>query len=285
MARIVCVGSLNHDITVWVPRRPDADETLHGERVAEFRGGKGANQIVAAARLGAEASMVGCVGVDGRGDFLLGGLDIDGVEHGHVRRVDVPTGVAVITVDPDDVSIIVVSGANGALDPAMVVEARDSIERADALLLQGEVPAAAALQAAQIAADADTLVVFNPAPFNDVAPAVIPLTDVLVVNRQEATELGPVECQIQVTTLGQFGCDITIDGSTEHVPPFDANTVDPTGAGDCFVAALAVGLAEGMSPVEAASFANAAGSIAVEKSGAQPALPTRRAVEERLARH
>ncbi len=285
MARIVCVGSLNHDFTVWVPRRPRSDETLHGDRVEEFRGGKGANQVVAAARLGAETSMVGCVGIDGRGDFLLSGLALDGVEHGHVRRVDAPTGVALITVDPENVSIVVVSGANGALDPSMVVEARDVIEGADALLLQGEVPAAAAFQAAQIAAATGTLVVFNPAPFNDVADAVIPLTDVLIVNRQEATELGSVDCPIMVTTLGQFGCDVTVDGATEHVPPFDVATVDPTGAGDCFVAAMAVGLAEGMSPIDAASFANAAGSIAVEKSGAQPALPMRHAVEERLATH
>ncbi|NOX30837.1 MAG: ribokinase [Actinobacteria bacterium] len=285
MARIVCVGSLNHDITVWVPRRPEPDETLHGDRVEEFRGGKGANQIVAAARLGAETSMVGCVGVDGRGDFLLRGLDIDGVDRGHVRRVDIPTGVALITVDPDDVSIVVVSGANSALDPSMVVEARDVIEGADALLLQGEVPAAAAAQAAQIASAMGTLVVFNPAPFNDVAEAVIPLADVLIVNRLEAAELGAVNCRVLVTTLGQFGCDITVDGATEHVPPFDANTVDPTGAGDCFAAAMAVGLAEGMSPVDAASFANAAGSIAVEKAGAQPSLPTRGAVDERLATH
>ncbi|MDG2114335.1 MAG: PfkB family carbohydrate kinase, partial [Actinomycetota bacterium] len=111
-ARIVVVGSLNHDITVWVPHRPRPDETLHGSRVEEFRGGKGANQAVAAARLGADVSMVGCVGTDARAAFLLDGLDTDRVDRTHVRQVDEPTGVALITVDPEDVTIVVVSGAN-----------------------------------------------------------------------------------------------------------------------------------------------------------------------------
>lgn len=284
--RVVCVGSLNHDITVWVPRRPGPDETIHGDRVAEFRGGKGANQIVAASRLGAEASMVGCVGNDARGGFLLEGLDLDGVDHRHVFRVDEPTGVALITIDPEDVSIIVVAGANAALSAEMVEESGETITAADVLLLQGEVGAAAAVAAARIAREAGTRVVFNPAPFNEVAPAVLPLADVVIVNRGEArmlAEVAPkVEVETLVTTLGAGGSEVRFRGEVTLVEGFEAVVVDPTGAGDCFAAALAVALAEGADPVAAARFANAAGSRAVEVAGAQPSMPTRAQVEDRL---
>ena len=114
-AHVVVVGSLNYDVTVWVPRRPQPDETIHGTRVAEFAGGKGANQAVAAARLEAQVTMVGCVGTDRRGDFLLAELDAAGVNRANVAKVDASTGIALITVDADDVSIVVVAGANGEL--------------------------------------------------------------------------------------------------------------------------------------------------------------------------
>ncbi|MCP3938952.1 MAG: ribokinase [Actinomycetia bacterium] len=281
-ARVVVVGSLNHDITVWVPRRPNPDETLHGDRIAEFRGGKGANQAVAAARLEADVSMVGAVGADARGTFLLDGLDAEGIDHSLVDRVDTPTGVALITVDPTDVSIIVVAGANGTVGEDVANAACDSIAAADVLLLQGEIPAAAARRAAQIAREHRTLVVFNPAPVNEVAAAVLELTDVLVVNRGEAASIGPVDTDLVVTTLGAEGCVVSENGYATRIEPFEADMVDPTGAGDCFVAALAVSLAEGSEPVDAARFASAAGSLAVESEGAQPSLPSRSAVEARL---
>lgn len=279
MATVVCVGSMNHDITVWVPHRPRPDETLHADSMAEFRGGKGANQAVAAARLGAATSMVGCVGDDSRGEFLIEGLHLDGIDTAHVTRTSTPTGVALITVDPDDVSIVVAAGANADVSRDAVRRAADVIASADLLLLQGEVPADAAQAAAELARVNDTLVVFNPAPYNDVADAVAPLADVIVVNRQEAIELGAVEHTIIVTTLGASGSDVTTSEGTVHVAPFDADVVDPTGAGDCFVAAFAVALAEGSSPADAARFANAAGSLAVQIAGAQPSLPYRDAVD------
>ncbi|MEZ5281626.1 MAG: ribokinase [Acidimicrobiales bacterium] len=291
MVEVAVVGSLNHDITVWVPHRPAPDETMHGDRVAEFRGGKGANQAVAAARLGARVSMVGAVGDDARGTFLVDGLAAEGIDHSHVVRADEPTGVAVITVDPEDVSIIVVAGANGRLSPAHVGEAADVIARADVLLLQGEVPAPTARRAAELARASSTLVVFNPAPFNDVAPAVLPLTDVLVVNRGEAAQVAELgdrvsAADVVVTTLGADGCVVTQRGDVSpartSIGAFEAAMVDPTGAGDCFVAALAVAIGEGRSPVDAARFAAAAGSLAVEVEGAQPSMPLRSAVEVRL---
>ena len=279
--RIAVVGSLNHDITVWVPHRPGPDETLHGDRVEEFRGGKGANQAVAAARLGAEVSMVGSVGLDARATFLLDGLAADGVDASHVARVGEPTGVALITVDPDDVSIVVVAGANAATDPELVASASATITAADALLLQGEIPATAAAEAARIARDAGTTVVFNPAPFNEVADAVVPLADVLMVNRHEAALLGDVPAPVLVTTLGAEGCLVSRHGAEAiAVAAPSVEVVDPTGAGDCFAAAFAVRFAETDDPVAAAEFAIVAGALAVTVAGAQPSLPTRAAVDD-----
>ena len=170
------------------------------------------------------------------------------------------------------------------MDAARATAAESLIADADALLLQGEVPADAAIAAAEIARANGTRVVLNPAPFNDVAQQTVPLADVIIVNRQEAHELGDVPDAIVVTTLGASGSDVTADGLTSHIGPFDADVIDPTGAGDCFVAAFAVALAEGSSPDDAARFANAAGSLATEIEGAQPSLPTRERVDELLSR-
>lgn len=285
--RVVVVGSLNHDITVWVPHRPGPDETLHGDRVAEFRGGKGANQAVAAARLDADVLMVGCVGTDARAEFLVSGLDQDKIDRRYVSRAEAPTGVAFITVDPDDVSIVVVAGANGELTSDLVVEAAAVIADADVLLLQGESPTLAAVSAARIARDAGTLVVFNPAPYNEVAAAVVPYADVLMVNRHEAQlladDVGEVAVPIVVTTLGADGALVAERGVETMVPAFTATVVDPTGAGDCFAAAFSVRFAEAGDAIEAATFAAAAGACAVETAGAQPSLPTRAQVQDRLA--
>lgn len=259
---------------------------MHGTRMAEFRGGKGANQAVAAARLGADVAMVGCVGRDARARFLLDGLDAEGIDRTFVSDVDAPTGVALITVDPEDVSIVVVSGANSALSEQHVVEATEVIAHADVLLLQGESPAATALAAARLARANDTTVVFNPAPVNDVADAVMPLADVVMVNRHESELLGPQiavsPVKILVTTLGSEGCEVTVDGQPVDIAPLAANVVDPTGAGDSFAAAFAVRYAETGDALVAARFAAAAGACTVEGQGAQSSLPTRRAVNERL---
>lgn len=279
-ATVAVVGSLNHDITVWIPHRPGPDETLHGSRVEEFRGGKGANQAVAAARLGAEVMMVGSVGRDGRAAFLLQGLDDEGVDRRQVQQVDLPTGLALITVDPADVSIVVVAGANEATDAALVGRAREVIEGADVLLLQGEVGADAAVAAARTARESGTLVVLNPAPFNDVAGAVIPLADLVVVNRHEAERLGSERPPMVVTTLGAEGCEVVVEGAgIVRVPAPAVEVVDPTGAGDAFVAAFAVRWVETADPIEAARFAVRAGAWAVCHAGAQTGLPRRADVE------
>jgi len=279
--RVVCVGSLNHDIAVWVPRRLGPDETLIGTRLAEFRGGKGANQIVAAARAGADAAMVGAVGADGRGEGLVAGLGADGVDHRYVVRLEgVPTGVAIPIVTADgDVSVIVIPGANAALTPAMVEAAASVITGSDVLLLQGEVPADAAARAAHLARDAGVRVVVNPAPVNEVAEAVVPLADVVIVNRDEAARIGSVPAERLVTTLGADGVDV----AGTRVPAFRVPVVDPTGAGDAFCGAMAVALAEGRDLAEAARVGAAAGACAVQVAGAEPSMPHRAAIDALLA--
>ena len=272
-AQVVVVGSLNYDITVWVPQRPRADETLHGSKCEENPGGKGANQAVAAARLDATVSMIGCVGRDNRGDYLLAQLDAAGVDRTQVSRGDAPTGTAVITIDPDDVSIIVIVGANAELHAMQVERAAEEIAAADVLLLQGEVGTEAARAAAVLAAASNTKIVFNPAPFNDVAAAVLPLADVVIVNRQEAKEMKDFSPPILVTTLGAEGCEVQVGQEITRVTAPTVEVVDPTGAGDAFVGAFSVAFVETNDPIAAALIAVRAGAAAVGSVGAQPSMP------------
>lgn len=283
MAAVVVFGSLNHDLAVTVPRLPRPDETLRAHGLASFAGGKGANQAVAAARLGATVAMVGAVGDDDAGRMLREVLRRNGVDDRFVDTVPGPSGTALpLVADDGDVAILIVAGANGAVGPTDADRAAEAIAAADVLLLQGEVSAAASARAAAIARDHGTLVVFNPAPVPDGAAAVIELADVVIVNRREAEQLGlePLAGRTVVMTCGPDGA--LVDGVA--VAPFPAErVVDPTGAGDAFAAALAVHLAEGL-PLEAAARAgNAAGALAVGVAGAEPSFPTRVALEARLA--
>ncbi len=315
--RIAVVGSLNADVTLWVPRRPSPDETMHADRIAWFRGGKGANQAVAAARLGAQAVMVGRVGDDEQGRWLRSGLEAEGVDCRHVASVDVPTGLAVITVDPDDVSIVVAAGANASLDAGGVQAAANEIGTADALLLQGEVSVAAARAAAEIASEHGTFVVLNPAPYNDVAPAVLPLADFVIVNRAEAEQLRHPDAEgsvpelrpeaVLVETRGAAGCVIHPPRTTAPArqppesPEVSADAaagvgeeitvaaprvavVDATGAGDAFAGAFAVGMASGATVADAARLAVRAGAWAVTVAGAQPSLPTLAQLQDLVGR-
>jgi len=282
--RIAVVGSLNHDLTVFVPHRPGKDETLHCQDMNEFRGGKGSNQAVAAARMGASVAMIGCVGDDARAEFLLDGLELDGVDHSYVTTVEAPTGLALITVDPEDVSIVLVSGANAFLDATYVRAAKSKIVEADALLLQGEVSAEASKEAALIAASAGTLVVYNPAPFTEAAKEIAVLADILVVNSFEAEQLGDADTNVVVKTLGAAGCEVSVGEEKTYIDAPAVSVVDPTGAGDAFLGAFAVSLIDVKDPVIAASIAVAAGSYSVTVAGAQPSFPTQDDIADLLKR-
>ncbi|WP_419926738.1 ribokinase [Candidatus Poriferisocius sp.] len=281
--KVVSFGSLNYDLAIWLDRLPGPDETLRARRIEAFSGGKGANQATAAARLGAQAHMVGCVGDDDRGRWLLDVLSASGVDTSRVRITETPTGTAVPLIAPEDVSIVIVAGANASTGIADAEGAAEIIAAADVLLLQGEVAAAGARRAAQAARSGGTTVVFNPAPVDPfLVEAVAPLTDVLVMNRAEQAQVAAIgpetgHCET-VITLGGRGAQV----GEVVVPPLPAEVVDPTGAGDAFCGALGVALAEGRPLIEAARFANAAGALAVATPGAQPSMPTRAAVDSLL---
>ncbi|MCY3636997.1 MAG: ribokinase [bacterium] len=281
--KVVSFGSLNYDLSIWLDRLPGPDETLRAQRMEAFSGGKGANQATAAARLGADAYMVGCVGNDDRGRWLLDVLNDSGVDTSFVRVVEEPTGTAVPLISPADVSIVIIAGANASTGVADADTAAPVIAAADVLLLQGEVGAAGARRAAQAARSGGTTVVFNPAPVDPfLVEAVVPLTDVLVVNRAEQAQIdaiGPETGQCDtVVTLGGRGAQI----DDVLVPSYPAEVIDPTGAGDAFCGALGVALAEDLPLIDAVRFANATGALAVQTPGAQPSMPTREAVESLL---
>lgn len=279
---IVSFGSLNQDLAVRLAHLPAPDETILATGDASYRGGKGHNQALAAARLGAPVAMVGRVGDDDAGRWLQGGLASGGVDVSQLLAIpDIRTGTALCLLDDaGQVAIVVVPGANATVDVATAEAAIELLADARVLLLQGEVAVAASVRAAALVRAAGGAVIANPAPVPDDAEALLAAADIVVVNRVEATALGLAASERVVVTLGADG--VAVAG--EQIAAYPAEPVDPTGAGDTFVAALATALSEGAALVEAARFAAAAGACAVEVAGAEPSLPTRAMVEARMRR-
>jgi len=302
-ARVTVVGSLNMDLVVRAPRIPRPGETIIGGEFRTVPGGKGANQAVAAARLGAQVAMVGRVGGDAFGGLLLENLAAAGVDHTFVTRdPQAATGVALIEVDDaGQNSIVVVSGANMRLAPADVEAAAAAIGVADVLLLQLESPLETVTRAAQVAHARGVTVILNPAPARPVPDGLLGLVDVLIPNESETALLTglPVGDQEEaqaaaaalrrmgvatvILTLGGRGALLAYEGGAELFPAFDVTPVDTTAAGDAFVGGLAVALAEGRPLQEAVRWGNAAGALATTRLGAQPSLPTRQALDDMLA--
>jgi ribokinase len=299
--RIVVLGSLNMDLVVRATRFAQPGETIMGSDFLTAPGGKGANQAVAARRLGADVAIIGRVGDDAFGQVLRTGLAAEGLD---VRLVDVTpsasTGVALITVDDSgENTIVVVPGANGLVDSEDLERALPAIADADALLLQLEVPLPVVMRAASHAHAARVAVILNAAPAQPLPSTLLPLVDYLVVNETEVIDLARPAgdtpeaaaralqargARAVVVTLGAAGARlVSPDGTTVSAGGFRVEAVDTTAAGDAFVGALAVALAEGATPVEALQFGNAAGAVTVTRPGAQPSLPTRAAVDALLA--
>jgi ribokinase len=301
-ARLTVVGSLNMDLVIRSPRIPQPGETIIGGQYQNVPGGKGANQAVASARLGAQVAMVGRVGSDAFGDQLLENLAVDGIDHAYVLRDrEAATGVALIVVDDaGQNSIVVAAGANMQLCAGDIDSAEGIIAGADALLLQLESPLEAVIRAAEVARAHGVTIVLNPAPARTIPPGLLALVDLLVPNESETALLTgmPVQDQAQaeaaagalcsqgvgtvILTLGGRGAMLAHEGRTRIFPAFDVAPVDTTAAGDAFVAGLAVALAEGRDLVEAVRWGNAAGALATTKLGAQPSLPTRNLLDQML---
>jgi len=304
---IVVVGSLNMDLVVSVPRFPLAGETLLGGDYARHPGGKGANQAVAAARAGGAIAMVGRVGADAFGEALTRGLQADGVRTNDVLALpDAPTGVAFISIDPGaQNTIIVAPGANARLAPGDLEPAHFAGARV--VLLQLEVPLETTLQAARLGRAAGARVVLNLAPAQPLTAAQLADVDLLLVNETEAAGLTGIAVDevaraperavaaltalvpSAVLTLGAAGAAwaeaaaATAAGPggpavSGLVPGFPVTAVDTTAAGDAFAGALAVRLAGGADLADAVRFANAAGALAATQAGAQPSLPSARAI-------
>jgi ribokinase len=298
--RVVVVGALNLDLVFWAKRRPERGETLRGERFGMFPGGKGFNQAVAAARLGAQVTMIGRLGTDHFSEPFLETLDSEGIESRYVSRdPQSGTGVSSPLVEPDGSnSIVFVPRANARLAPADIEAAAPALEAADAVLLQLETPTSTSVQAALIAREAGATVVLNPAPARHIPELLWALCDVLVPNEIEAAMLSgcPAEdplggarvlldrgARAVVVTLGEQGALLVTSRIEERFAAHSVEVIDSVAAGDAFCGALTVCLAEGVPLPEAVQFANAAGALAVTVTGASPSMPRRKAVDALLS--
>jgi ribokinase len=299
MRDICVVGGINMDLVVQVPHIPRPGETVHGGEVARFPGGKGANQAVAASRLGASVAIVGQVGADAFGDELVQTLEAAGVESSGVRRAaDRATGVAMISVASDGQNAIVVApGANGTWDEAGVVGVERTVSGCRVLVLNLEVPPAVIARAVRAGKRGGARVILNPAPHRVGDESVFGDVDFFVPNQVEAAlfagmepyavadwgeaaqrlrRLGP---RAVIVTLAEEGAVIVDEAGPQRVPSFPVSVVDTTAAGDAFVGGLAVALLRDAPVRDAVRFANACGALAVTRAGAQPSLPARGDVE------
>ena len=299
-AKIVVVGSFNTDLMAYMARMPRPGETVHGERFETGAGGKGSNQAVAAARLGADVTFIGRVGKDVFANLAYETWDAEGVNREYVKQDDeVATGVAPILVDgAGENMIVVVLGANLRLQAADIDAARAVIADADVLVTQLEVNLDIVAYALRTAKELGVTTILNPAPAAAVAPEMIALADYLTPNETELETLsgragGDVAAaardllsradQTAVVTLGAEGAQIVTAEASEVIATFAVDVVDTTGAGDAFNAGLAVGLAEGMALREAARFANATAALCVTQRGTARSAPYRAEVDALLA--
>ncbi len=288
--RIVVVGSANTDFVVAVPSIPAPGETVLGSDLQAIPGGKGANQAVAAARLGAEVRFIGRVGNDDFGKQTLTNLQQEGIDTRFVLvSDDAPSGVALIAVSAQgENSIVVAPGANMRLTAADIHHATAAFANADAVIAQLEIPLEAVEAAAQLAKQHGARFLLNPAPARELPPSLYAYTDYLILNETEGRQLtGEADaaaiiaalqargCRTVILTLGGQGVDYFSDGELRNAPAYPVQAVDTTAAGDAFVGGFAVALCEGYTREQAIDFGQRVASITVSRWGAQSALPHR----------
>lgn len=294
--RVVVVGSSNTDMIVQADRLPRPGETVLGGDLVMAAGGKGANQAVAAARLGAQVAFVARVGNDMFGAEAIERFRREGLDVSHVvRDPEAPSGVALIVVEPGGQNIIAVApGANARLSPDDVAAAREVFVGAGVVLLQLEVPVETVLAAAQAGRQAGARVILNPAPApsGPLPDEIWASVDIVTPNETEAAALTGADAPedaarallargvgIVIVTLGAEGALVATRDGMQRVPGFPVQAVDATAAGDAFNGALAVALARGDDLDVAARYAHAVAAISVTRLGAQPSLPTAAEVE------
>ncbi len=275
---VVVVGSCNLDLVSTTTHLPSPGETVRAVAYAEHAGGKGLNQAVACARMGARTAFIGCVGNDSAGIMLRDLLNSEGIDTSQIVTVDVPTGRAFITVDASgENTIVIVAGAN-----AHVGDTAITIPSSKVLLAQLEIPLDVVTRVFAKAQNAIT--VLNPAPAAEIPIELLSLCDYVVPNETESAALGGTQfllgagVKTVVTTLGERGAEISNATSTTAATPYPVNAIDTVGAGDAFVGALCAELARGETIEHAARIASIAGAIAATVHGAVPSLPTRAAV-------
>ncbi|QDF36679.1 ribokinase [Bradyrhizobium symbiodeficiens] len=293
MGRVFVAGSINMDVVATADRHPRVGETVAGREVLYFPGGKGANQAVAAARLGAKTTLIGRLGKDSFGAELRTFLGAQGIDLGAVRDADTHTGTAIITVAASDNTIVVIPGSNALVGADDVADV--PLAKGDVAVSQFEIPLPTITAFFRRAREAGVVTLLNPAPAQKMSRELLALVDILVLNEtelgflagselsdsDEAARIIDVARKLQARadqticiTLGRRGV-LALAGREEiAVPGRAVRAVDTTGAGDCFVGALAAQLADGAPLRAALAFANAAASISVQRMGAGPSMPT-----------
>jgi ribokinase len=295
MKRVVVVGSFVMDLVVWASRRPVKGESILGDDFAMFPGGKGANQAVAAARLGADVAMIGRLGEDAFGDMFLQVLSEEGINSEYVMRDSREgTGVGTPVIDSDgDNSIIMIPRANKRLSVEDINNASRVLEQCDVLLVQLEVPVEASMRAAEIAHKAHAKVILDPAPAMSIPEEFFPLIDIIMPNEVEfqmltgtpADTLESVKkgsrvlmdkgIEAVIVTVGPRGAFVVGEGYAKQVPAWPVDKVwDTTGAGDAFAGAFAVAQAGGLGISDSVNLAVRAGAYSVTKAGAIPSMPS-----------
>ena len=288
MKKIFVIGSINTDLVIHAPYMPQRGETLTGDGFFTARGGKGANQAVAAARLGGDVVMCACVGDDSFGKDAVASLKAEGIDVSHVRIIEnAPSGTAVIVVVDGDNRIILDRGANALMTEKDVDGVLKTAQKGDVMLVQLENPVEVIGYALKRGREKGMYVVLNPAPANEGIAPYLENCDLVIPNETEAEILGgrkelAARVKNLIVTVGGDGFEYYRDGQPEKYPCIPVKAVDTTAAGDTFCGGLCMRLAAGDDLITAAKFGGAAASLACTRKGAQPSIPTARETEQFL---